>query len=222
MTTNNTTAKLSVGQNVAYNAGTTVGPGGVTDSIKREDVEMTLEVTPHVNVDGLVRLEVELKIKELLPAVRGEQPSWTTREITNTVVVADQESIAIGSLAFEKESVAKSKVPLLGDLPLVGTLFRSSHKEKIKRSLLVLLTPHVISNPAQARLLTARKLRARDDFLRSYEDLKTHKFDSTVDYSKKRGLLEEINRAVRSVEREAETLRALEEQLQEPRRGLLE
>ncbi len=222
MTTNNTKAKLSVGKNVPYNAGTTVGPGGVSESIKRENVEMTLEVTPHVNVEGLVRLEVELSIKELLPSAQGGQPSWSTREIVNTVVVADQESIAIGALTSEKESVAKSKVPLLGDIPLVGVFFRSSRREKAKRNLLVLLTPHVITDPSEARELTARKLSEREAFLRSFKALQDQPFDSKMDYRKKRGLLAEINHAVIEVEREAVDLREMQGQWREPTQGLLE
>tara|TARA_R110002073_G_scaffold123819_3_gene267677 strand:- start:47491 stop:49683 length:2193 start_codon:yes stop_codon:yes gene_type:complete len=222
MTTNNTKATLSVGQNVPYKAGTTVAPGGVAESIKREDVEMTLEVTPHVNLDGLVRLEVELNIKELLPNQVGSEPSWTTREIVNTVVVADQESIAIGGLASEKESVTKSKVPLLGDLPLLGVLFRSSRRQTSKRNLLVLLTPHVITDPNEARLLTARKLSEREAFLRSFRELQSRKFDSSVDYRKKRGLLAEIRRAVIEVEAEAESIREMQGQWREPKRGLLD
>lgn len=222
MTTNNTKATLSVGQNVPYKAGTTVAAGGVAESIKREDVEMTLEVTPHVNLEGLVRLEVELNIKELLPNQAGSEPSWTTREIVNTVVVADQESIAIGGLASEKESVTKSKVPLLGDLPLLGVLFRSSRRQKAKRNLLVLLTPHVITDPSQARQLTARKLSEREAFLRSFRQLRARKFDSSMDYRKKRGLLAEIRHAVMEVEQEAEAIREMQGQWREPTRGLLD
>jgi general secretion pathway protein D len=221
MTTNNTKAKLSVGQNVPYKAGSSTAGGGVVDTIKREDVEMTLEVTPHVNLGGLVRLDIELNIKELLPNSATLEPTWTTRKISNTVVVADQESIAIGGLASSKESVNKSKVPLLGDLPLLGALFRSSRTSKIKSNLLVLLTPYVLSNAADARRLTRRKLHERDKFLHSFKSLKNRKFEAHVDYSRKRGLLAQMQREVLASEARARAFEELREQEQIPVNGAL-
>ena len=222
MTTNNTKAKLSVGQNVPYKAGSSTAGGGVVDTISRQDVEMTLEVTPHVNLGGLVRLEIELNIKELLPTAVSLEPTWTTRKISNTVVVGDQESIAIGGLASTKETMNKSKVPLLGDLPLVGALFRSSRKSKSKSNLLVLLTPYVLSNASEARRLTRRKLHERDTFLHSFKSLKKRSFEADIDYSKKRGLLAEMDRAVRAREAEARAYEELERQETRPVDGPLE
>ncbi len=221
LTTNNTKATLSVGQNVPYKAGSSTAGGGVSDSIKRQDVEMTLEVTPHVNLGGLVRLEIELNIKELLPTTVGQEPTWTTRKISNTVVVRDQESIAIGGLASTKETMNKSKVPLLGDIPLLGALFRSSRKLKSKSNLLVLLTPYVLSSSSEARRLTRRKLHERETFLHSFKSLQKRSFEASVDYSKKRGLLAEMDRAVRASEREARALEELQEQGQRPADGPL-
>ena len=221
MTTNNTKAKLSVGQNVPYKAGSSTAGGGVSDTISREDVEMTLEVTPHVNLGGLVRLEIELNIKELLPTAVSLEPTWTTRKISNTVVVGDQESIAIGGLASTKETMNKSKVPLLGDIPVLGALFRSSQKSKSKSNLLVLLTPYVLSNAADARRLTRRKLHERDVFLHTFKSLRKRTFEPNVDYSRKRGLLSEIDRAVRASEAEARAFEELQQQGQRPVDGPL-
>jgi general secretion pathway protein D len=221
MTTNNTKAKLSVGQNVPYKAGSSTAGGGVSDTISREDVEMTLEVTPHVNLGGLVRLEIELNIKELLPTAVSLEPTWTTRKISNTVVVGDQESIAIGGLASTKETMNKSKVPLLGDLPVLGALFRSSQKSKSKSNLLVLLTPYVLTNAADARRLTRRKLHERDVFLHTFKSLRKRAFEPNIDYSRKRGLLSEMDRAVRASEAEARAFEELQQQGQRPVDGPL-
>lgn len=217
MTTNNTKAKLSVGQNVPYKAGSSTAGGGVVDTIKREDVEMT----PHVNLGGLVRLEIELNIKELLPNSASLEPTWTTRKIENTVVVADQESIAIGGLASTKESVTKSKVPLLGDIPILGALFRSSRTSKTKSNLLVLLTPYVLSNAAEARRLTRRKLHERDNFLHSFKSLHDRRFQKNIDYGKRRGLLAEMSKQVQASDAQAKALEELMEQEQLPVDGPL-
>ena len=221
MTTNNTKAKLSVGQNVPYKAGSSTAGGGVVDTISREDVEMTLEVTPHVNLGGLVRLEIELNIKELLPNSNNLEPTWTTRKIENTVVVADQESIAIGGLASTKETMTRSKVPLLGDLPVLGALFRSSQSSKTKSNLLVLLTPYVLSNADEARRLTRRKLHERDKFLHSFKSLQGRKFETNIDYRKKRGLLADMSIQVQTSEAQAKALEELKEQEQLPLNGPL-
>lgn len=222
MTTNNTEAVLSVGQSVPYKAGVSVSPTGMTDNIQREDVDMTLKVTPHVNRRGMVRLEIDLAIKELLPNQEGLHPSWTTRKVVNTVVVKDQESVVIGGLSSTKESVTHSKVPVLSDLPLLGRLFRSSRREKSKKSLLILLTPYVLGSASEARRLTQRKLHERQEFLSAYRRLGHSKFKPNIDYSKKRGLLAEISKELEQRDREAAVLEELKMEAVGPISGPLE
>ena len=226
MTSNNKEAKLSVGQNVPYaaaiSAPTSSDPTqGPVQSVQRENVDLTLKVTPHVNASSMVRLDIDLDIRELLPNQEALQPSWTTRKVVNTVVVRDQESIIIGGLVAEKTAKSHSKVPLLGDIPIIGRLFRRSRDESVKTSLLILLTPHVVSSPRETARLTRKHLAQRDEFLRSFTAFSRRRFRPGLDYAKRRGIIAEIGAQVGRSEHEAAQIEALELELNQVEDGLL-
>jgi general secretion pathway protein D len=224
MTSNNTEAKLAVGQNVPFQSGFTAGvtPGVGSQNIDRADIEMVLKVKPHVNEGNLIRLDIDLKIKELLPNQEQLQPSWTTREVVNTVVVSDQESIVIGGLVSSKESETVHKIPLLGDIPLLGRLFRSTRTESSRKNLIILLTPYVLSGPAEAAALARQRLAERERFLEQHRRLQSAKFSSEIDYRRKRGLIADIDQAIRQEERKRALLDELEAAEPPPQSGRLE
>lgn len=222
LTTDNVEAEISVGQNIPYQAGTTITglglPGGagstgfpgVTQPIQRQDIALTMKITPHVNASDMVRLDIEQEIQDL-----GEEtelgPTWTKRKIKTTVVVRDQQSIVIGGLMSDRVNYRESKIPILGDIPLLGYLFKYTEKQTQKTNLLVLLTPYIIEDALDIDQIVERKVRERAEFLRSFSQLDAARYLPTVDYRKKRGLVEEINSTVEAVQRDIEALRALEQ-----------
>ena len=94
-------------------------------------------------------------------------------------------------------------MPILGDLPILGTLFSYTSKEKVKSNLIILLTPYIIRNRLDIDQIRERHQREQDEFIGSLHDLDAAAFHTHVDYRKKRGLVEEINRAVGSVDDDA-------------------
>lgn len=220
MTMNNVEAEISVGENIPYKSsfsGTSSGQSGSDSpfvpiqSIQRENVALTLKVTPHVNASDVVQLEIDLKIKELgVPDLGGMGPSWGERTIMSTVVVHDQESIVIGGLMTDKIKYMERKVPILGDIPIIGQLFKSKEKVKTKSNLLVILTPYVLSDAMDSRRILQRKLRERREFVETFTNFDDMDYGADVDYRRKRGLVEEINQSVKRVEREAAVLRELD------------
>jgi general secretion pathway protein D len=205
--TNNHEGEISVGQRVPVQgafAGTTVGGAAAglvpTVSVNREDVALTLKLTPHVNEDGLIRLELDQEMSEL--GASGLLGPSTTRRTAHTAVVArDQQTIVIGGLTRERQTDSVQKVPLLGDIPLLGFLFRSTEKIVEKQNIIMAITPYVIDEPADLVRVLEAKLRDRRDFIRLYGSAQERRLlEGPLGPPRTRGMLERINRAVKEQE----------------------
>ena len=170
-TMDNKPAKIVVGQNVPFRTGSTVtGSDGASNpftTIQREDVGLTLEVTPHVHDGNLVRLEVHQVVSEVDPAslnaigAAGSADLITNkREINTTILVDNQEVIILGGLIRDKETISNSRVPVLGSIPGLGLLFKSSNKSIEKQNLLVFLRPTVLDSRPSISRVTNRKIGA--------------------------------------------------------------
>ena len=170
-TMDNKAAKIVVGQNVPFRTGSTVtGSDGASNpftTIQREDVGLTLEVTPHVHDGNLVRLEVHQVVSEVDPAslnaigAAGSADLITNkREINTTILVDNQEVIILGGLIRDKETISNSRVPVLGSIPGLGLLFKSSNKSIEKQNLLVFLRPTVLDSRPSISRVTNRKIGA--------------------------------------------------------------
>lgn len=215
----NEKAEFSVGNNIPYKAGLTFGgfglpqqggqtlPGSIGQNIQREKLNLTLNVTPHISSNDAVRLEIEQETKDIGGSDPELGPTWTERKLKTQVVVHDQQSVVIGGLIQERDIYSESKVPLLGDIPILGYLFKFSKKTKRKTNLLILLTPYIIKDQLDLQSIRERKVREREEFVRSFATLNEMKYMPKVDYRRKRGVLEEINRAILSVEQDLEILR---------------
>jgi len=212
MTTDNVKATLSVGQNVAYKSGVrgvSTTPGAALESIDRQKVGLTLDVTPHVGAGSEVRLDLDITIQDLI----GQDelgPSWSERKVTNTVVVRDADTAVIGGLVARKKQKVVSKVPLLGDIPVVGHLFKTTHSEERKTNLVVLLTPYVLADPLDRARSVDRVLARRSEVLGALERLDAMEMRPHPDGSRLRGLVAEIDRAVRQVEEQKALLDSLD------------
>ena len=169
LTLDNKEAEIVVGQNVPFLTGsysTTQTPtgGGVVSSpfqtIERKDIGITLKVTPQINVGDSVRLKLELTVSSLAPSVTGATDLITNKRQIKTVVITDSDSIIVlGGLIQDTYKDSVQKVPLLGSLPLIGHLFRSTSRERQKQNLMIFLHPVILDNQALANAYTAEKYR---------------------------------------------------------------
>jgi general secretion pathway protein D len=216
--TDNQEAEISVGQNIPYQgsfSGFGLGAGGAGQtgqtggfgipnvSVQRQDVALTLKITPHINASDMVRLEIDQEISDIASEnFNNLGPSWTKRTLKTTVVVRDQEAVVIGGLIQDKAISSESKVPLLGDIPILGHLFKFSRTTKQKTNLLIVLTPYVIKDSGDLQRIVARKMRERREFIETFTTFDALEYQPDVDYRRKRGVVEEINRSVVDVERE--------------------
>jgi len=148
----NEEAEILVGQNVPFITGQQLLSGSNSDpftTIQREDVGTELKVTPRVNNNNSVTLEIEQKVENVLPfaeAAEGASDIVTSkREIRTKVLIDDGAILVLGGLIEDKVTETKSKVPLLGDIPGIGRLFRNSSKKVDKTNLMVFLRPKILS-----------------------------------------------------------------------------
>jgi len=201
----NEDAKYQVGTNIPYTKGvlpvSSTNPTSLTaTNIERKDLLLELDIKPHISSGDSVLLEVKHTNSDLVSNDSTMGPTWSTRTIETRVVVKDQQTVVIGGLMQEKNSTNVTSVPVLGDIPLLGYLFRYTTKAKIKTNLLVMLTPFIIRDGLDVEQIRSRRMRESDEFMLSMKHLDGMKLDRAVDYARKRGLVEEINRTIESVE----------------------
>jgi general secretion pathway protein D len=207
----NVEAKYKVGQKIPVNKGTVLTPFGgsatAAPNIELTEFPLKLDIKPHISNDDLVLLEVKHEADQL--QVESPGPRSSTRSFETRVVVHDQETVVLGGLTQDRESTSVTKVPLLGDIPLLGYLFKTTVRTKQRTNLLVLLTPYIIKDRRDLQAIHERKLREHDEFARSMTTLDRMAYEPRIDYRKKRGLLEEINRAVQDVEQDVAARKAV-------------
>jgi general secretion pathway protein D len=171
LTLDNEEAKIVVGQNVPFITGQFTNTGTATTSpfqtIERKDVGITLRIKPQVGDDGTVRMAIyqeSSSVSETQAAgTTNSGPTTNERSIETNVVVKDGDVLVLGGLIQDQYNVSKSKVPLLGDIPLIGGLFRSESRSKVRTNLMVFLRPVVLrSEDASAALTRERYEEIRD------------------------------------------------------------
>jgi general secretion pathway protein D len=153
LTRNNRLAKITVADEVPIPTGTTTVAGQTQITFDyRKDIGIVLNVTPSINEDGLVNMIVSPTIttdtKQVVDLGQGLEPHiFSTRSASTRVAVKDGQTIVIGGLIQDQTSETVRKVPLLGDIPIAGNLFKRTQKSTAKIELLIFLTPYVAAEP---------------------------------------------------------------------------
>jgi general secretion pathway protein D len=183
------------------------GLGGF--SAPRQDVGTKISVIPHINDSDQVRLELTEEISEAgaPQGVLGAIPI-IKRQATTTLVVRDQQTVVIGGLVRDAVTNSRTKIPILGDIPVLGALFRQTKKTTQKTNLLLVLTPYVIRNQDDLRAIFERKMQERQEFLDRYFVFGDSEWEPPRDFSRANGLVEDIRQ---SILEEAERARLEEE-----------
>lgn len=151
MTTDNEEAEIKVGENVPYITREEQSSSGLNYSTyEYKDVGVTLKLTPQINQEGVVRLNIFQEVVKLAEGSVEFRPTTLKRSAQTTVIVKDKNTVVIGGLIDETLNDGYYKVPLLGDIPVLGYLFKSTTKKQNKTNLFIFITPHIISNPAEA------------------------------------------------------------------------
>ncbi len=162
ITMDNQESSIIVGENIPIITGKSTSTGaGTADpftTIERQDVGIKLIVTPSISEGDLVRLEIEQEISNVKGSTAGAADITTTKRQIKTNVLADNgETIVLGGLISDNVIMSESKVPLLGDIPWLGALFRSEKATISKQNLVVFLRPTILRNKEAARAVTVEK-----------------------------------------------------------------
>ncbi len=184
-------------------------------NVQRQDVSLKLKITPHINESDFVRLELEQTIEELGADNPGLGPTTTKRAAKTTIVAKDQQTVVIGGLMKDNTIEGVEKVPFLGDIPVIGYLFRTSKRTVQKQNLMLLLTPYIIRDPSDFREIFLRKMQEREEFIERYSHVLQKDVHIPVNYEHKHGLLEEIHQVLTKARAEAKARREAMEAAEE-------
>jgi len=184
VTLDNQEAEIVVGQNVPFVTGefSSTSTGDTTSAIanpfrtiERQDVGISLKVKPQINEGNSISMEIQQEVSNISGSSTGAVDLITNkRSLNTTVMLEDGELLVLGGLIDEELIDVQQKVPGLGDIPILGALFRSKSVQKRKRNLLVFIRANIIKDPEKARVLSHSKY----NFMRDYQLSKSEKHES--------------------------------------------
>jgi general secretion pathway protein D len=185
LTTDNKKAEIVVGQNVPYitSQNTTSSQQDYTQYEYR-DVATRLSITPQISQGETLRLEIATEVTRLKQGSSEDQfrPTTFKRTADTTVIVRDRETIVIGGIIGQDTTNSEFKIPLLGDIPVVGWLFKTHSTTDTKVNMFIFITPHIIKNPADiAGVTLQREDRLSTDMPQAREEL--HRDYTTADHA---------------------------------------
>jgi len=164
MTLDNEEAEIIVGETVPFRTGTYTSTGDSSNptnpftTISRENVGITLKVKPQINEGDAVKLDIEQKVDSIAPTPAGAADIATnTRSIKTSVLVDDGGTIVLGGLINDDVEESEQKVPLLGDIPFLGALFRQKTTTNAKKDLMVFIRPSIVRDAAVANQVSSSK-----------------------------------------------------------------
>jgi len=209
LTMDNEEAQIVVGSNVPFITGQTYGYNNTTPilQIQRQDVALTMKIKPQINESDFVRLTVEEEVTELVSISETLGPTTTKRAAKTVVVVKDGQTVVIGGLIKDKKTEDVSKIPFLGDIPIIGRLFRTTRTVNEKANLLIFLTPYIVVDDYDFQKIFKRKMRERAEFLRRFYG-KDEEYEPPMDWDRKTGAVESIFGTIVSEEKDAESAAA--------------
>lgn len=175
LTLDNEEAKIVIGQNVPFVTGqyAQTGVGGVNpfQTVERKDVGLTLKVKPQISESDTIKLQIFQEVSSVLDSANAAGITTNKRSIETSVLVEDGNIIVLGGLIEDRITETVNKVPLLGDIPLLGNLFKTQGRSHKKTNLMVFLRPYVMRDSASTNAIT----NDRYDYIRNEEEAVTPK-----------------------------------------------
>lgn len=170
LTSDNQKAEIMVGENVPFKTGQSqnaaTGGSSILTTIERKDVGISLKITPQITSEDNVRLEIYQEISNVVESatLNVDGPTTSKRSASTTVVIKDHETMIIGGLIRDNVTTSERKVPFLGDIPLLGWLFKYKNTRVEKVNLMIFITPYIIKNEQDAAEITRRQNATQEDF----------------------------------------------------------
>jgi general secretion pathway protein D len=177
LTLDNKEAEIIVAENVPFitsQSRDSTNLANVINTVEREDVGIILRITPRINESDFVSLDIyqessALQAQSIL-LTNEVGPTTTKRSAKTSVLVKNMETVVIGGMMQETFNNVETKVPFLGDIPILGNLFKFSSVNRSKTNLLIFLTPHIIKNPGDISEVTSVHQKKMDDFIKKHTE----------------------------------------------------
>jgi len=183
-TLDNVPAYFLVGQEVPFTSGETLGTDNSNPfrTIQREEIGIKLKVLPQISSGDVIRLQIKQEVSSISSdaSIRAVDLITNKREIETTVLVNDGEIIVLGGLIQDDEQLFQSKVPVLGDIPIIGNLFKSHNNTKRRTNLMVFIRPTIIRDGQDSNTLTQDKIDYMIMQERLYNNGNTQHFQDTL------------------------------------------
>ncbi len=158
LTTDNKKAEISVGENVPYiTSRNTTSTEQDYSQYEYRDVATKLSIVPHINQADTLRLEIETEVVRIKGGGNSDTPTTYKRTATTTVVLNDRDTIVIGGIIGHDATESEWKVPLLGDIPLLGWLFKTRTTASTKTNMFIFVTPRIVRNPVELAAMSREK-----------------------------------------------------------------
>jgi general secretion pathway protein D len=166
VTLDNQEAVITIGEQIPFLTSSRVDENNnIISTYDYKDIGIVLKLTPHVNKTGYITMEINQQVKKIVEGTTLlENPSVYNREITSKITVRNERTIVIGGLIRDDMITIEQKVPLLGDIPLLGLLFRKDTKQRIRTNLMIFITPHIITDDVAAQRITEKKRAEQEEF----------------------------------------------------------
>lgn len=149
---NNKKSSIYVGETKSFKTGQTTNQTGTTESFKREDIGLRLEVKPRISKNRVI-VEINTILEDAKESTTTDNLDTSKKEVKTTVILNNAESVVIGGLIKSKNFQVESKVPLLGDIPIFGSLFKNEKHINDKINLIVVITPYIIEKNSSLTLI---------------------------------------------------------------------
>lgn len=166
LTSNNEEAVIVVGTKMFFDGGTNVTTVGSSQKIEKEDIDLTLTIKPNVSNSNYITMNISLESNQVA-AIENGRPRISKRKSKQIVTVKDGQTVVISGFVASQEFESYTKIPLLGDIPILGWLFRNSDLKKERTNLSMFITPHEINGAADLAAIYKTKVEDRDLYLKN-------------------------------------------------------
>lgn len=144
VTLNNTEAEIVVGEEVPFITNSEVKDANPFQNFERKDVGLILKVKPQINQDGSIKLDIEQEVSSVKASAVGQAKITSKRKLKTSVRIEDKKMLILGGLVDESIIETENKIPILGDIPILGSLFSYTSEDKVKRNLIIFIRPTIL------------------------------------------------------------------------------
>ena len=167
---NNKESSIYVGETKSFKTGQTTNTSGTTESYKREEIGLRLKVKPRISNNKII-LQINTVLEDAKESTTSENLDTSKKEVITTAILNNAESVIIGGLIKSKKFQTESGLPVLKDIPILGSLFKNEKYINDKINLVVIITPYIVPKDS-----TLSIIKSKVDYLQSLEDIYVNNF----------------------------------------------